>query len=163
MSNEKYLTEELKVKYQRDIENIKNIEDEYWALDKDIREYIDAINSNQFIQTIYSKIYPKNNNIGKDPASYLEIAFKKEFNKKLNIILSEIKSNLISDDVEINISLEIPQDNPNYNPKSKVKIGCIIDSDYFRVFHYRIQLISNNTEIHETLFKLLANKLSNSY
>lgn len=163
-----YLTSELKAKYMEDFEtNVLNCCDEFWDLDDGLTETLSQINSNQNIQTLYSKklVAPESGAWSSQTDSYLKFAFSEEVELE---ILREVIPNCFE---KFTSSIEesyciyqycFPTVNSNYSidDSKSIKLGCVDDEDYFKINHIRIELNSHNQSIHEEFWEYLKSNLS---
>lgn len=158
--NDIYLNTELKEKYMIDFHKLLNHENDYWKIDKELVHILTRINSNPYVQTLYSKC-----GNDQDPNSYLEIAFTVDFERKLfrQIIpqlLFEFNKNT---DLEGSLYYNYlpPSENSNYKAElEKHGIGCMDDPDYFRINLIKIKYICFDVKSHVEFWKLLSELLS---
>lgn len=138
-----FLTKDLKSKYMEDFNNIIHIAKKFWEIDNDfLKEKLILINSNENVQTLYSKYGIQGPD---DSKTYLEFAFSNKI--ELNIfryLLPELlqKFNSIDNDQSnCFYSYSLPRNNNNYRVDSeKFGMRCCDDKDYFRINTVKINL-----------------------
>lgn len=153
-----YLNDTNRSYYSDALELIRNCKDEFWNLDPKLGEYIDRINENWNIRTMYSR----NGGIKMDSAlgSYLTICYSENLEEK---ILTYVIPNMISrfseiEDCEFDYSREEPRQQEPYegvNPYLKY----IDHSEYWNVYHIKFELKSYFYKHHDTFWKELTEEL----
>ena len=153
-----YLTIKLKEYYQNEFENLLFSNDPYWGIDEGLEKPLKTINSNQNIQTIYSKKFKqRSESLQLFPESYLQIAYSFSVENNLQEKLQEIKDAF--NESKINIFNIEPHENSNYEMGSNKQFGCIKNPNYFYVKYFHIGIISQLIEDHELFWNLLEKKL----
>jgi hypothetical protein len=157
-----YLNKSKKKYYMDDFHVLLNCELEFWKLDAGIKEILIQINSNENIQTLYSKKHGLNN--FHDDDSYLRFCYKREIELQLfRFLLPDLilKFNCRPDTC-IYYDFSFPKENINCNDDThKLGLGCTDDKDYFQINHLSICLNSKDIEIHDEFWMDLKIKLSN--
>jgi len=163
-----YLTDVQKAYYQKDLEEfVIPLLDDFWRFDEELHELVHLVNSHDGIQTIYSRAYsPARSGLDLDPTSYLKIAFAKEKRMELGQLLMQVYDAVNGEKSPVMLSEEAPQENRNFTPDSPIQIGCLTDPNYFRIWHFRLSVrsedLSRHTLFWEELEKAFGEQKSNS-
>jgi|CXWL01.1.fsa_nt_gi hypothetical protein len=151
MKEIQYLTKELKKYYMSDFENLLSFKgSDFWDIDDGLENILRQINSNNDVQTLYSKRYkPNPDYLTTQTDSYLEIAFTKEFESELISRLTNLKASFTCKNASLSISEGNTGENVNATTESKLLLGCKTNPDYFRIKHVKIELDSARLECHD--------------
>ncbi|WP_157663344.1 hypothetical protein [Polaribacter sp. SA4-12] len=138
---------------------IRACPNDFWDLDNGIDKYIDLINSNNDIRTMYS--FKGNNKFGFGQMSYLIFCYTKSFEKQvLNVIIPKMKNEFGSMEyAELNVYIE----KPKLQKKEKdvaPYLRFINHPDYWNINHIKIELMDGNSYEHENLWKVLTKSLT---
>ena len=156
-----YLSSKLKEYYLQAFSEVKNSDNEFWDLDNGIVDYLNSINKNENIQTLYSKY--GNHLGGFNPESYLVFAYSKKVELKL---FREIIPNLIFNyntrhESICRYSFNEPRMREDKNDKGGIlKLKCVNDPQYFNINNIRITLEDGNNKIHDRFWQDLNDALS---
>jgi hypothetical protein len=163
MNTKIYLTETLKNYYNSDLLSLTNDKTlGLYNLDDGLDKVLKSINLNPEIQSIYSKWYRQNPDVWDlNTKSYLILVYTEKIEKLLISVLTSLKDQFSTENSECNYYLSEPGENPNFSPDSKFKIGCLINPDYFRINHVKIEIDSGEDSLHDIFWESLGNKLSN--
>lgn len=145
-----------------DFSNLLNSEMEFWKLDEELKDALIHINSNGYIQTLYSKRHNLNN--FNDEESYLKICYFQEVELQLfRFVLSDLVLNFNQrPDTILYYDFSFPRENGNYSENSNnLGFGCTDNKDYFKINHISINLKSTDLDIHNDFWIDLENKLVN--
>lgn len=131
-----YLNPELKEYYKNDfIENVLKVEDSFWGVPVGIVDMLKQLNDSENIQPLYS-CYPDNPS---KKNGYLLFAYNHEVENVINTtVIPELTQSLKEiKHGKFTSVLSKPRSNENYRGgKSKYKMGCIDNPDYFLINHY---------------------------
>lgn len=152
-----YLTAERKAYYQNDLEEaVIPLLDDFWRFDEELHDLVHLINGHEGMQTIYSRAYsPNRSGLDLDPTSYLKIAFTKERRMELGQLLMQVYDAVNGEHSPVSLSEEAPQENRNYTPGSPIQIGCLLDPDYFRIWHFHLSVRSEDLTKHALFWQVL--------
>lgn len=148
-----YLDSIKKAYYLSDFNNNVLLESEsFWKVNESVKETLCKINDNSAVQTLYSK-FPDGSNF--ELESYFEFCYEqiKEqqiFRKIIPYFI--IKYNNHDNYTCCTYMFNEPRDNPNHNPNTKSKMGCITNSDYFRINSIRIDLTGGVLQDHQNFW-----------
>jgi hypothetical protein len=159
-----YLTGSIKRKYMDDfINNVLPFSKiDFWKLDEGLPHILTGINSNKYIQTIYSK-RASFNNPEKHSLSYLEFCYAVKielclFREVIPSLFLEIN---LDPEARLYYLFDLPRSNPNYSKGSKpIGLGCIDDEKYFFINTIKINLESKFNETHSDFWGRLEKTLS---
>jgi len=152
-----YLDKDKKNYYYSDFtDNVLADTDNFWKISELIKSHLIELNECKKIQPLYSK-FPNNG----QNESYLELAYIKDIEL---ILFREILPYFIirytQGEAKFYYTFSKPKDNPNIvSGKSKFKMGCLINPDYFRINHLRLLFEEYNKDKHKEFWKELTNKL----
>lgn len=160
-----YLTKERKKWYLEDFKNLLKIDNPIWKIDSnELKEILIKINSNEYIQTLYSKEADSKKEIG-DIESYLEFAYNsnielKLFREIISYFIGKYNSNDAQFESTCNFEFKPPQENPNLK-LSQYQIGlkCTDDINYFKINRIRLTINSYNPNICKEFWIDLISKL----
>jgi hypothetical protein len=159
-----YLTSSGKRKYMNDfINNVLSFNKiEFWKLDEGLPAILAGINTNDHVQTLYSK-RPSYKNPDSYPLSYLELCYTVEI--ELCLFREFIPSLFLSVDPEPEARLyylfDWPRPNLNYSCDSTpLGLGCIDDENYFNINTLKINLESYSEDIHSVFWKIVEKSLT---
>lgn len=146
----------------KDFCNLLNCKMEFWMLDEKLKDVLVNINTNEYIQTLYSKRYNLNNFNGNE--SYLKFCYYKKLELQLfRFVLPDlvVSFNLKPDTILI-YDFSFPNENLNYTENSdNLGLGCTDDKDYFNINHISIFLKSPDLDVHNDFWKEIETKLTN--
>lgn len=158
-----YLKSYRKRKYMDDfINNVLSFNKiEFWKLDEGLPSILTGINSNDNVQTLYSK-RPSYKNQDSYPLSYLELCYTAEV--ELNLFREVMPSLFLSVDPDpearVYYLFDLPRPNLNYTGGSNpLGLGCIDDQNYFNINTLKINLESYSEDIHSGFWKILEKSL----
>jgi len=155
-----YLTDKSKRYYLEALEEVKNCKDDFWDLDEEIEGFLETINKNPLVQTIYSKY----NSTGFTKESYLKFAYSKEVELKLFRTLIPELLICHSDNknfAELLYTFSFPDKRDGVLEKdSRLKLRCVDDPDYFYINNIRVAFNSDHKEEHINFWKDISKKLS---
>ena len=153
-----YLTKNSKKYYADALNEVEKFDDIYWGLDLHSKPFIEEINKNLMIQTIYSTFAKRSN--GMDLQSYLTISFSHEVELLIyRAILPDIiyyfnnKGNQYS---TCHYSYNKPTIYKHLIGKD-VELKCRDDANYFNIHNIRISLNGGNLELHQEFWQNLSN------
>lgn len=158
---EKYLNENLKSYYENAYEEVKATTNEFWKIDKGLAPFLEQINSNANIQSIYSKqsCYLG----GYKLQSYLAIAYVRKveltlFRKTIPFFISKYNS---IRDFECTYEYRKPykREDKHYS-KDVIDLSCVKDVDYFNINHIRLELVGIGPDEHEEFWHDLTKHMS---
>lgn len=162
MTHNIYLDETRKKIYMSDFNNLLNCEMEFWRLDENLKDALVNINTNKYVQTLYSKRHNRNDFTDKE--SYLKICYCQEIELKLlRIVVPDLVLSFNQrPETILYYDFSFPQENGNYAENSNnLGFACTDNKDYFRINHISIYLNSPDLNIHDDFWKYLENKLVN--
>ncbi len=143
-----YLTAEKKIDYMNDFnEHVLKSTAEYWRLDSGLAEILININSNQLVQTLYSKNYNKVQKV-----SYLMIAIDKDYQKKLDFIV-KIMDNTLNGFI---YGVEEPTEFEN---NEVVEMGCNTNINHFNISVFCLWCNSTKIKDHKEFWSFLHKNL----
>jgi len=153
-----YLTSELKAYYQADFQAVLNFEGtDYWKLDTGLASSLTSINSQQGIQTLYSRFHSK---IGiEESISYLRLAYHQDWKSAVQQICIQLIQELDGREAEVIVEESVPMPNKVFEGE-EAPIGCLNNPDYFAVAHYYIAIRSDRLEYHKRFWTLLEERLT---
>lgn len=154
-----YLDLELKAQYQKDFFALKKLPDgDAWAIDKGIEETLESINSNRFIQTLYSKCFtPSEGQFVIEAESYLEFAYIREVESVVQISLQRLRDKYPNNLTWLHCE---PTHNANMVSESNRRtIGCLTNPDYFNLYHYKVSFNDTTPANHHQFWKDIAQEL----
>jgi hypothetical protein len=159
----KYLNESLKKKYMNDFTDrvIPFDGSEAWKLDNGLAEILLSINSNPYIQSLYSK---KDSffNPGFLHESYLEFCYTPEV--ELKLFREVIPAFNYDFNKEFNslfyYQFSYPRENPNLKEHGLSGLGCVDDKNYFMINTIRLSLESPIKLNHDNFWKRTGESLS---
>lgn len=162
-----YLTKKRKEFYTDDFKKVVSHTNPSWKLDDDLVELLEKINSNNQIQTLYSKKYSSPRK-SLEYDSYLYFAFTRKVEPTiLKRVIPEITTKYCLGEYFENVCYYqyfFPRENPNYSEgKSSIDLGCINNSNYFNINHIKIKYKSANQETHTDFWNDLSDLLFNAY
>ncbi len=160
-----YLNKIRKKSYMKDFNNLLELELDFWELDSpELKEILRNINTNDFIQTLYSQSMPQGNP-GKK-TSYLTFAYNASVELEVfrNIIPHFIQNYNYNSGSKYAVcwyNFSLPKENENYNKGSK-KLGLAStdNKNYFMINHIHLNLECENFQIHTEFWNDLNLKLS---
>jgi hypothetical protein len=157
-----YLDKAKKKYYMDDFNALLNLTIEFWKLDNGLKDILIKINTNENIQTLYSKRHGLNDFFDDD--SYLMFSYYEEVELQLfRFILPDLilrynnrpKSTLY-------YVFSFPNVNSNFaDSTNNLGLGCTDDKNYFFINHLSIYLKSSVLDIHNEFWIELEDKLSN--
>lgn len=159
-----YLNKAKKKEYEKDFDLLLNYNQDFWQLDSGVKEFLIKINSNQNIQTLYSKKHNLNDFNCK--LSYLTFCYSKKIELRLfRIVLPELilkyNNQKKGEGTSLYYIFSFPKTNDNCtNNSNQIGIGCADDNDYFNINHLTIYLTSYYLEVHNEYWNDLVDKLS---
>jgi hypothetical protein len=163
--NNQYLTKKRKEYYLDDFNKLIKTDNPTWKIDsEELKEILININSNEFIQTLYSKQLGSKEEID-DDESYLEFTFAKKielkiFRKVISYFIEFYNQDSTNFQSISFYDYSLPKDNPNYfKDSNKIGLKCTDDNNYFKINHLRITLKSSYPKIHKDFWSDLNNKL----
>ena len=154
-----YLTKELKDFYLKDFEQSLTTDDDFWKIEKSIKDYLININKNNRLQTLYSK--NGQNNFFND--SYLTFCYTSDLEQMLlKVCIPKIlsKFNNLSKSCCF-YEFSYPRKNENYNPDRSLGFSCTDNENHFKINHIKIILKSRDKKIHSDFWICLTEELIN--
>ncbi|WP_372937536.1 hypothetical protein [Seonamhaeicola sp.] len=157
--NDLYLNNEIKEFYKNDFENSLSSKDDFWKIETPLVNFLTKINSNDGVQTLYSK-YWKGDAFRN---SYLVFCYKIDLENKL---FKEIVPRILSKFNELNkcsciYKFNYPRNNENYNPKRKLGFSCTDNKDHFRINHIKLDIKSRDISKHNEFWNSISKELMN--
>jgi hypothetical protein len=155
-----YLSEKLKAEYLRDFnEFVLSETHESWKIHPKIKDHLIKLNQCSNFQTLYSA-YPERSQTSS--VSYLKIAYSKIV--ELELLRSTIPYFLIMHNSDRNSKFNYRfyqnKDNANYREGPRnFKMGCLTDSQYFKVNHLRMEFKNFDIQAHDGFWANLTNTL----
>ncbi|TAI48991.1 hypothetical protein [Flagellimonas allohymeniacidonis] len=156
-----YLDIGLKKYYDRAYQEVKTSGNVFWSLDEGLAPFLEEINSNEHIQTIYSKRGPYMG--GFKLYSYVAIAYSQKVELSLfrNVIPIFISKYNELRDGECIYEYRKPYKREDKEKDVEVlDLMCIKDPNYFNVHHIRLELKGIGHNTHNEFWVDLAKYLS---
>ena len=155
MTDQSYLTKDLKRYYLLDFEQVLLLKDPFWGIPEPfLRTVLTEINNSENIQSLYSKI--KKEDAIEDEESYLVIAYSDHIENELKERLNQLL--LLFPNETVNIDLMPPSENLNKGPIN-YEIGVINNVNYFKLFHFRITFVAEKYREHLLFWQTIKNLL----
>ena len=157
--NNYYLTPDKKKYYSTDfVENVLTETNESWKINDSIRTYLIDLNNCHRLQPIFSK-FPDLGTLIDD--SYLEIAYTNQIESKLKQeTIPHLKLSWNKTAENFSFSFSGPKTNTLIRPeKSKMKMECLNNPDYFKINHFRFTFINSNIDKHIEFWEELIKQL----
>lgn len=158
-----YLTKTRKKRYMDDFVNkvLPFNALKFWALDEGLPEILSNINSNNNIQTLYSK-RPSFDKTGRQNLSYLEFCYRKEIELSLfrDIIPSLFLDIDLNPEDRLYYLYHFPGTHSYCSSETSIGLGCIDDKKYFFINSIKINLESEIQSAHNHFWLNLEKKLS---
>lgn len=144
-----YLTADLKRYLMNDFNtNVLKEANSFWKLDDGVKDFLIQINSNNNIQSLYSKKHQ--GGFGLSDNSYLQFAYSKEI--ELKIFREVIPYFLILfnkvDESKFTYSFHPPEVSDD-NTSREIKLGCLNDKNYFNVNSLKFELETYDSKVHD--------------
>ncbi|MDH4472272.1 MAG: hypothetical protein QE487_06670 [Fluviicola sp.] len=163
---DKYLTPELKAYYMNDFnEKVVPFSEESWKLDDGVLEYLQTINRNPLIQTLYSKKYNINKSVNNDSESYLMFTYARELEDKLfKVFLSQTTSAFsYGDDSKCYFTFTYPEieeeEEDDEEDDNRVNIGCVRDGNYFNINRIWVHFVDYGPNSHVRFWEFVSKEL----
>ncbi len=152
----KYLTEDLNHFYTEAFNHIKNCPDTFWKLNTELLPYLELINQNPYIKTLFSKGFNQHNT----PISFIEFAYtkpieqhiEKELIPQLTKLFNNTNGNVLS------ITKKAPIEH-KFKAKNE-QLKYIFSKNYLNLWHYHIELNSLQKTEHDKFWSVISNLLS---
>lgn len=159
MSDDFYLNDERREFYSNALDLIRSCDSEFWDLDLDLEKYIDSINENSNIRTMYSRNGSAHMNdiLG----SYLTICYSEQLEQLiLNNLIPTLETKFSElEDSEFEFTRKHPRKQvpaENVNPYLKY----IDHADYWNVYHIKFEFRSYFSNNHKLFWEQLAKGLN---
>ena len=161
---DKYLTTELKGYYMKDFnEKVVPFAEESWKLDEGVLEYLQTINKNSLIQTLYSKKYSVGKPVNNDYESYLMFSYAEELEDKLfKVFLSQTTSAFsYNDDSKCYFTFTYPEieEGEEEENDTRVNIGCVRNGNYFNVNRIWVHFVDYDPNNHIRFWEFISKEL----
>ncbi len=148
---DKYLNKTLTGFYVGAFNHIKECTDASWKLNTELLPHLELINQNPYIKTLFSKGFEQHNT----KLSFLEFAYFKSVEDKLECtVFPKLREEFEC----ISITKKAPIEH-----KFKVKdehLKYIFSKDYLNLWHYHIELDSDNKAEHNRFWSVVSELLS---
>lgn len=161
MTHDRYLNIRRKRIYMNDFRILLKCEIDFWRLDQGLKDILTNINSNEYIQTIYSKRHNLNNFT--DQVSYLKFCYYKEVELYLfRFILPDfVYTYNCKPNTFLYYAFSLPSKNDNFiGHSNKLGLGCTDNKDYLNINHLVIYMDSPDLDTHNTFWNDLEAKLT---
>lgn len=164
MNENLYLDDHRREFYSSALDLIRSCDSEFWSLDRDLDEYIDRINRNSNVRTMYSRNGSAHMNdlLG----SYLTICYSENLEPNiLNSLVPALKSKFLElEELELGeLEFEYTLNEPYKQDSDKdvhPYLKYINHADYWNVYHIRFELRSYFSDHHKFFWDYLSSKLS---
>jgi len=154
-----YLNDEKRKFYDDALAQIRDCEDDFWNLDETLGKYVDAINANPRVRTMYSR--RGRNLLGPGLTSYLTICFSMTVEAKIiNEIEVDLK-NIFRD--KPNCTIIVHHKRPRVdvdNAEAAPYLRYIVDPEYWNIHHITFEICGGNSVEHDLFWTMLSSRLT---
>ena len=158
ISDEIYLTPELNEYYKNDFtNNVLTEKRDSWKLSPKIVDYLVQLNDSEKLKPLYS-MYPDDKHSVEKDVSYLKFAYVKEIEQKLfkliiPVLMVKLNESKYPDTGLFRYVFYYPKYNKQAEGESKFKMGCLTNTEYFRVNHFYFEYKSESIKTHNKFWK----------